>query len=179
MSTLNQQITELAAQALAAHGLVLVQAVLTGGTTGGRGKLTLNVMAERPDFTSPTLEECTQVSRTLSAQLDVADIIKSPYTLEVGSPGLERPLLSAADYRRFAGRQAKITFAKPVENPAGKGVLGTATGIIAASDDVSVTLALEGGHRLTSAYKAIRHAQLSPSAAEFQQLMKKEVPHGA
>lgn len=184
MSTLDSKITAIAGQAMAAAGLVLVQARLSGGTTGGRGKLTLNVMAERPDGTSPTLDECTQASRTLSAQLDVADIIGSPYTLEVGSPGLERPLETVADYTRFMGKQAKLTLTRPVENPAGKGVLGSVVGTITEATDSAVTLTVEG-HPLTLEYAQVRYAHLSPSADELKELMKqanskrKETPHGA
>jgi ribosome maturation factor RimP len=55
---------------------------------------------------SPTIRS-RQVSRDLSAVLDVEETIDHSYTLEVSSPGLDRPLRSAADYRRFAGRLAK------------------------------------------------------------------------
>ncbi len=54
------------------------------------------------------LELCSSVSRELSAALDVADLIPHRYSLEVGSPGIERPLRSEADYVRFAGERAKL-----------------------------------------------------------------------
>jgi ribosome maturation factor RimP len=56
------------------------------------------------------------VSRDLSAILDVEDVVAHAYTLEVSSPGLDRPLRHADDYRRFAGRLAKIVVAEPVDN---------------------------------------------------------------
>lgn len=173
MATLAEQITQLAGAALAAHGLVLVHARLSGGTASGRGKLTLDVMAEMPDGTSPTLELCTQASRTLSAQMDVADIIKSPYTLEVGSAGLERPLTKPADYVRFDGKQAKITLQRPVPAPNGKGVLGSAVGFISQPTDSDVTLVLKDGTgSLTVKHDQIHHAHLSPSAEELREMMK-------
>jgi ribosome maturation factor RimP len=64
---------------------------------------------------SPTIEDCERVSRDVSAILDVEDTIDQSYTLEVSSPGLDRPLRSAADYRRFAGRLAKIVVSEPVD----------------------------------------------------------------
>jgi ribosome maturation factor RimP len=64
---------------------------------------------------SPTINDLEQVSRDLSAVLDVEETIDHSYTLEVSSPGLDRPLRSAADYRRFAGRLAKIVVSKPVD----------------------------------------------------------------
>lgn len=64
---------------------------------------------------SPTIHELEQISRDLSAVLDVEDTIDHSYTLEVSSPGLDRPLRTAADYRRFAGRLAKIVVSQPVD----------------------------------------------------------------
>lgn len=55
-----------------------------------------------------TLEDCARVSRELSPTLDVSDLIHIPYTLEVSSPGLDRPLKKEADFRRFVGKKAKI-----------------------------------------------------------------------
>src|SRR5690348_9661657 len=55
-----------------------------------------------------TVDDCEQVSRQVSAVLDVEDPLPGAYTLEVSSPGLDRPLRKQADYARFAGRQAKL-----------------------------------------------------------------------
>ena len=59
--------------------------------------------------------ECQRISEDLSALLDVEDVIDRAYTLEVSSPGLDRPLRSPADYRRFCGRLAKIVVAEPID----------------------------------------------------------------
>ena len=64
---------------------------------------------------SPGIHELEQISRDVSAILDVEETIDHRYTLEVSSPGLDRPLRTAADYRRFAGRIAKIVVSEPVE----------------------------------------------------------------
>lgn len=56
------------------------------------------------------------MSRDLSALLDVEDVIAHAYTLEVSSPGLDRPLRHAEDYRRFVGRLAKIVVSEAVDN---------------------------------------------------------------
>ena len=64
---------------------------------------------------SPTIQELEHVSRDLSAVLDVEETIDHGYTLEVSSPGLDRPLRAAADYRRFEGRLAKIVVSQPVD----------------------------------------------------------------
>jgi len=61
------------------------------------------------------IRDCQRVSEDISAVLDVEDVIDHRYTLEVSSPGLDRPLRGAADYRRFAGRAAKIVLSEPVD----------------------------------------------------------------
>jgi ribosome maturation factor RimP len=69
----------------------------------------------RPLDASPTIEDCEHVSRDVSAILDVEETIDHRYTLEVSSPGLDRPLRHATDYRRFAGRLAKIVVSEPID----------------------------------------------------------------
>ncbi|MDY6407372.1 MAG: ribosome maturation factor RimP [Pseudomonadota bacterium] len=68
----------------------------------------LQIMAERMDRVDMTVDDCATLSRTISALLDVSDPFPFHYTLEVSSPGLDRPLLKAADYARFSGDEAKI-----------------------------------------------------------------------
>jgi ribosome maturation factor RimP len=65
---------------------------------------------------SVSIEDCEQVNRELGTILDVEDPLPFTYTLEVSSPGLDRPLRDADDYRRFAGRLAKIVVREPVDN---------------------------------------------------------------
>ncbi len=61
------------------------------------------------------IDDCQLVSEQLSAALDVEDPISGQYTLEVSSPGLDRPLFRAADFERFAGEQARISVMMPVD----------------------------------------------------------------
>lgn len=68
-----------------------------------------------PADASVTVEDCANVSRDVSAILDVEETIDHRYVLEVSSPGLDRPLRGAADYRRFAGRIAKIVVSEAVD----------------------------------------------------------------
>jgi len=65
-------------------------------------------MTERLDDLPITHDDCSQISRSVSAILDVVDPIASAYTLEISSPGIDRPLVRAQDYDRFAGLEAKI-----------------------------------------------------------------------
>ena len=71
--------------------------------------------AATPDE-SVSVEDCEQVNRELSTILDVEDPLPFAYTLEVSSPGLDRPLRSAGDYARFAGRLAKVVVSEAVDN---------------------------------------------------------------
>jgi ribosome maturation factor RimP len=61
-----------------------------------------------------SLDDCAQVSRELSAVLDVDDAITMHYSLEVSSPGLNRPLKKEADFARFVGKKAKIRTRRPI-----------------------------------------------------------------
>ena len=63
-----------------------------------------------------TVDDCANVSRDVSAILDVEETIDHHFILEVSSPGLDRPLRHERDYRRFAGRLAKIVVAEAVDN---------------------------------------------------------------
>ena len=65
---------------------------------------------------SVSIEDCEKVNRESGTILDVKDPLPFTYTLEVSSPGLDRPLRHADDYRRFAGRLAKIVVREPVDN---------------------------------------------------------------
>ena len=65
---------------------------------------------------SVSVEDCEQVNREISTILDVEDPLPFAYTLEVSSPGLDRPLRGAADYVRFAGRLVKIVVREAVDN---------------------------------------------------------------
>ena len=82
--------------------------------TGSRDK-TLQVMTERPDGTM-SAEDCAALSRAISPALEEADPIADPYTLEVSSPGIDRPLTRLKDYERWEGFEAKIELTQAIEN---------------------------------------------------------------
>jgi ribosome maturation factor RimP len=88
--------------------------VVRVAVTGGRRAATLQVMAERADERAMTVDDCADISRTVSALLDVADPIAGAYTLEVSSPGIDRPLVRREDFARFAGFEAKVELNQPV-----------------------------------------------------------------
>ncbi|HEX9535278.1 MAG TPA: ribosome maturation factor RimP [Stellaceae bacterium] len=95
---------------LEAMGYRLVRVVITSGR-----RPTLQVMAERCDAQSMTVDDCAQISHSVSAILDVADPIAGAYMLEISSPGIDRPLVRAEDYDRFSGFEARIELAQPID----------------------------------------------------------------
>ena len=76
-------------------------------TVSGHNGTTLQIMAERPDGTI-TVEDCADISRHLSPLLDAHEPIASRYTLEISSPGIDRPLARVSDFEAWAGHEAKI-----------------------------------------------------------------------
>jgi len=101
------------------------------------------------------IEECEAVSREVSAQLDVEDPISGHYTLEVSSPGLDRPLFTAAQFARFGGEKAKLTFRVP---QAGR---RRVQGKIVAVEGETISLDVEG-ETLTVEMDNIDKARLVP-----------------
>jgi len=106
-----------------------------------------------------TLDDCAEVSRELSAILDVEDIISVNYTLEVSSPGLDRPLKKTQDYERYAGRLVKIRTYEPFLDDAGnkrKTFLGTLEGLV----DGSVRITLTEGQSASIPLERVAKANL-------------------
>ena len=86
-----------------------------------------------------TLDDCESISRALSAKLDVEDPIASSYTLEVSSPGIDRPLVRAKDYQRFLGHVARVETRQPIDGRR------RFTGRIVEASENRVRVALENG----------------------------------
>lgn len=117
------RLRDAAARVARSHGLEIFDVQLRREPIG----MVLRVVIDRPDTGEPEptdagvgIDECQRVSHDLSALLDVEDEFGQPaladqYTLEVSSPGLDRPLRGEADYRRFAGRLAKIVTTEPID----------------------------------------------------------------
>lgn len=80
----------------------------------GAARPTLQIMVERKDYAAMTVDDCAAVSRAVSAALDVEDPIQGNYSLEVTSPGIDRPLTRRKDFERFAGFEAKVEMEKAV-----------------------------------------------------------------
>jgi ribosome maturation factor RimP len=137
------------------YGVVRVQ--ITGMT-----RKTLQVMIERLDELPITVDDCAQVSRTLSVHLNVDDPISGAYVLEISSPGLERPITKQKDYKRFLGQEIVIKTILPVENRK------NFQGFLEIASDESISLHLKhpldsGSDRIDIRYGDIRQANLVSS----------------
>ncbi|MGB1547069.1 MAG: ribosome maturation factor RimP [Alphaproteobacteria bacterium] len=109
-TTLEEPIRKIISPSLEAMGYEVVRVLFTGGR-----KPTLQVMTERSDGKDVTLDDCAEISRTISALLDVEDPIQGPYQLEVSSPGIDRPLTRRKDFSRFAGQLAKVEMTEALD----------------------------------------------------------------
>jgi ribosome maturation factor RimP len=91
-------------------GFEIVRVVVVGSQSPR-----LQIMAERADGTGIDVEDCATISRGVSAVLDVEDPIKAAFTLEVSSPGIDRPLTRVKDFAAWAGFDARVEMAVPVQ----------------------------------------------------------------
>ena len=107
--------------------------------TIGAEHVTLQIMAERLDEDTMTVEDCASISRTVSAIFDVEDPIIGAYTLEVSSPGLDRPLVRKKDFERYSGLEAKIELHQALNGQR------RYSGILAGYADGVVTIVTENG----------------------------------
>jgi ribosome maturation factor RimP len=146
---LEQRIATMIAPSLGAMGYDLVRVMIQG-----RQRPVLQVMAERQDNKGMTVEDCADISRQISALLDVEDPIASAYSLEVSSPGIDRPLTRPVDFQRFAGFEAKLETVEPVEGR--KRFRGKLIGL---DDHGQVTLTAEDGS-WTIPLSAVKNAKL-------------------
>ncbi|TKR33561.1 ribosome maturation factor RimP [Luteimonas gilva] len=106
-----------------------------------------------------TIEDCEAVSREVSAQLDVEDPISGQYTLEVSSPGVDRPLFAPDQFARFAGEKAKVGLKLPQE---GRRKL---QGTILRVEGDSIVFAVDAVGELAVAFDNIDKARLVPDWA--------------
>lgn len=103
------RIEKMIAPTITDMGYELVRVAFLGGEHS-----ILQIMAEKPDGTM-TVEGCEEISRAVSALLDVEDPISEAYDLQVSSPGIDRPLTRAQDFERWAGFEAKVELDEAVD----------------------------------------------------------------
>lgn len=131
---LHERLTAIIEPVLEGMGYELVRVMVQGNR-----RQTLQVMADRVDGQGMAVEDCTAISRALSAVLDVEDPIPEAYSLEVSSPGIDRPLTRAKDFAAWAGFDVRIEAKGLVDGR--KRFAGRLLGI---DDQGTVTLDCEG-----------------------------------
>jgi ribosome maturation factor RimP len=147
------QVTLLAQPILDAMGLELVD--LEFRKAGRTHVLCLYI--DKPDGVN--LDDCAEVSRELSLALDVEDCIPGRYTLEVSSPGLNRPLKRREDFDRFTGRLAQIKTAELFQDEKGNR-RKTFLGVIGVVDGDCLELRLKEGQLARIPFDRIAKAHL-------------------
>lgn len=149
-----ERIAAMVGPAIEALGFALVRVRITAQ----RGEQILQIMAEPKDGREMTVEDCAQISRHLSAILDVEDPISSAYRLEISSPGIDRPLLTVQEFNRYIGHEAQIEMEWPV-TVQGKGRKRFKGEIIRAEGD-EVELQLDAQNNAVLEISAMQSAKL-------------------
>lgn len=117
-----------------------------------RGRLLLRVFIDKEE--GVTIDDCELVSREISSVLDVEDPVQRAYTLEVSSPGLDRPLRRPKDFRRASGKRARVVTHEPIDKQT------FFVGDIIDAGDMEIVLLLPKDKRVTIPYKNISKARL-------------------
>lgn len=170
------EISRLLTPTIASLGVELLGAEYLPSPGSAVLRLYIDVPADEVTGEAPravTIEDCEAVSREVSAQLDVEDPISGHYTLEVSSPGIDRPLFNAQQFARFAGESAKVTMKLPQDGRR------RFTGRIVSAEAGSVAFDIDGV-QLVVAAENIDKARLVPDWAALGLAPTKEKPgHGA
>ena len=132
-TTEDQRLVELLDPVAEAAGYEIVRLRLMGGETARR----LQIMAETPDG-EMVVEDCARLSRAISEVMDAADPIKGEYTLEVSSPGIDRPLTRLKDFATYEGHEARIELDRVAEGRK------RFRGVLAGVDGDNIGIDLEG-----------------------------------
>jgi ribosome maturation factor RimP len=152
------EIATLLAPTVQTLGLELLGVEYLPAPGGALLRLYIDVPADASEERTVGIEDCEATSREVSAQLDVADPISGHYTLEVSSPGVDRPLFTAAQFARFMGETAKVTLKVPQD---GRRRL---QGAITAVDGDAITFDVDGTAFVVAADN-IEKARLVPDWA--------------
>lgn len=169
---LAQEIAAVIEPALDDMGFRLVRVALLG-----RGdKQTVQIMAERPDG-SISIDDCETISRQLSPLLDAFDPIPAAYSLEISSPGIDRPLVRPSDFEDWAGYEAKIELKEPIDGR--KRFKGTLEGL--EEDEIRIECDLDqiGKHIIGLPIAMIGDARLTLTDELIRESLKRAKTAGA
>jgi len=156
VTELLRRIEDIVAPTIVGMGYELVRVAMSKGGT-------LQIMIEPADGRAMDIEACAVLSRALSAVLDVEDPMPGSYTLEVSSPGIDRPLTRPKDFARWAGHIARLETAEPVEGR--RRFKGTLLGL----EGDLVKLRLEDGKETQLPLSAVSKAKLEMTDALIEE----------
>ena len=145
---LEQKIEKMIEPAVSNLGFEIVRVQVSGNQNP-----TLQIMAEPIFDKVMTVEHCAMISRAVSAALNVDDPIQGNYTLEVSSPGIDRPLIKLQDFERFTGSEARIETSELIDGRK------RFRGCLSVIQDGSVTISKDGMD-WTIPFPLIRRAKL-------------------
>ncbi len=133
-SSMDRRMAEILTPVIEDMGFEIVRIRVMGGNTK-----TLQIMAERPDG-GIEVDECARISTAVSATLDVEDPLDDAYTLEVSSPGIDRPLTRLKDFETWEGYEARIETTEMIDGRRRfKGILAGIEG-----DEVLINISEDG-----------------------------------
>ncbi|MHA7850379.1 ribosome maturation factor RimP [Roseovarius sp.] len=132
-AAIDRRLAEIITPVIEDMGFELVRVRLMGGKTH-----LLQIMAERPEG-GIEVDDCAKISNAVSAVLDVEDPVTDPYTLEVSSPGIDRPLTRLKDFEDFEGYEAKIETSELIDGRK------RFKGVLAGVEDDEVLINIEEG----------------------------------
>ena len=148
-ASLEARLVAIIAPTLESLGYELVRVAVLG-----RERPTVQVMADRADGSQITVQDCENISHTLSAVLDVDDPIPGAWSLEISSAGIDRPLTRAKDWNRFAGHLARAETAVPIDGRR------RFSGVVLGADDTEARMRLDDGSEIVLPMNTIRRAKL-------------------
>ena len=120
----------------------------------GRDRPTVQIMVDRADGASISIDDCEQLGHHFSALMNVEDPIPGAWTLEISSPGIDRPLTRVKDWNRFAGHLARAETVAPLDGR--KRFSGTVLG----ADETVARMRLDDGSEVSLPLADIRRARL-------------------
>jgi ribosome maturation factor RimP len=107
-----ERIDKIAAAAAKQNGVEFVQSEIVGSRRNSVVRIFIDKLA------GVSIDDCSAVSRAIEEVMDAEDFMPSSYVLEVSSPGLERPLASVGDFKRYAGKKARLKTVEPINGQA-------------------------------------------------------------
>lgn len=133
----------------------------------GNRRKTLQIMAERISDGEMGIEDCGRLSRALSPVLDLQDPIQGEYSLEISSPGIDRPLIRLEDFARFVGHEAKVETAAMIDGRK------RFKGVIAGVDGDEIRLTTPEGDEVRFKISALSEARLVLTDRLIQEDLKR------